>query len=163
MKGVKGYQAGLFDYERPIAQQTSIIANQQRDPKKQKKPFSLEDFSFYIQREDRNLPAGAYGSAALRAIKEELFPSWALFCYQDLANGADQAYSPENPILVCEDAILLHPVKTPGGVAGMLIAQESASEHQRVMRDVEGRTYRVIIPYIETKVVAIEDVTLSLR
>ncbi len=99
----------------------------------------------------------------MRAIREGLFPSWALFCYQDLANGADQAYSPENPILFCEDAVLLHPVKTPSGVAGMLIAQESASEHQTVMRDVEGRTYKVTIPYIETKVVAIEDVALPLR
>lgn len=155
-------QEDLFAYERPIAQQTSIIANQNRDPKKQRKPFTLEDFSFYMPREARNLPSGAYGSAALALIHERKFPSWALFCYKDLVAGADQNYKPETPALIAEDCILLHPVQVAGGWKGMMIATESASDQRRVFTDEKGRSYQLTVPYVSTKFVAEEDVTLLL-
>lgn len=162
-RGGKLHQAGLFDYERPIAQQTAIIANQNRDPKKQKRAFSFEDFAFYIPRESRNLPNGAYGSAALAAIKAKHFPSWALFCYKDLVSSADQNYVPEVPVLFAKDAILLHPVKDGAGWRGMLIAMESAGNERRVFQDGQGNTWTLTVPFIETKVVAVEDVTLLPR
>jgi len=156
-------QYDLFDMERPIAQQTAIIANQNRDPKKQKKGFTFEDFSFYMPREERNLPNGAYGSAALAAIKGGRYPSWALFCYRDLISGADQSYVPAESILVASDAVLLHPIKHGAGWKGMLIAQESASEQKRVFEDSQGNCWTLTVPFVETKIVAIEDVTLLPR
>ena len=162
-RGDKMRQYDLFDYERPIAQQTAVIANQNRDPKKQKKGFSFQDFSFYIPQEERNLPNGAYGSAALAALKERRFPSWALFCYKDLVATADQGYVPHMPILVAEDAILLHPVKDGHGWRGMLVAQESASEKRRTFDDGQGNSITLTVPFVETKFVAIEDVTLLPR
>lgn len=162
-RGSKIYQHGLFDYERPIAQQTAILANQNRDPKKQKKGFTFEDFSFYIPRDERDLPDGAYGSAALAAISARLYPGWALFCYKDLVAGADTSYVPNEPILVAPDAILLHPVRSGAGWKGMLIAQESASEQQRRFEDSQGNVYTLTVPFIETKIVAVEDVTLMPR
>ena len=160
--GYELFQEDLYAFERPVAQQTAIIANQQRDPKKQRKPFTLDDFSFYMPREARNLPAGAYGSAAMALIKDRKFPSWALFCYKDLAAGANQNYRPENPALIASDCILLHPVQVGGGWKGMMIATESASDQCRTFTDEKGRSYQLTVPYIETKFVAQEDVTLML-
>ena len=159
-RGSKLYQSSLFDYERPIAQQTAVIANQNRDPKKQRRGFTLEDFSFYISRDERNLPAAAYGSAALAAIKARSYPTWALFCYKDLAAVADPDYVPELPLLSCEDAILLHPVRSGRGWRGMLIAQETASEQRRTFQDGRGNMITLTVPHVQTKIVAIEDVTL---
>lgn len=146
-----------------MAQQTAIIANQNRDPKKQKKSFTFEDFSFYIPKEARNLPNGAYGSAAVAAISARQFPSWALFCYKDLVASANPNYVPETPIFAAKDAVLLHPVRDGSGWSGMLIAMESASDEKRTFKDGQGNSYTLTVPYIETKVVAIEDVTLLPR
>lgn len=160
MRGQKIRQRELFDYERPIAQQSSILANSNRDPKKQKKPFTLEDFSFYMPREEKNLPSGAYGSAAMEAIKQGIYPSWALFCFADLKAGANPSYVPEMPILVAKDALLLHPVRNASGWSGMLIAAESASEQKRVFTDGKGNEWSLHVPFIGTKYVAQEDITL---
>ena len=53
-RGNKLYQYGLFDLERPIAQQTAILANQNRDPKKQKKFVEFERFECW-NRFDRQI------------------------------------------------------------------------------------------------------------
>ncbi|MGA0100594.1 MAG: hypothetical protein ACO3HF_00990 [Burkholderiaceae bacterium] len=151
----------MFSYERPIAQQTAIIANQNRDPKKQKKAFSFEDFSFYMPRDARNLPSGSYGAAAVMLLKEKRFPSWALFCYKDLVASARPSYEPELPALIAEDCILLHPTKVAGGWKGMMIAMESASDQKRVFTDGKGGSFVLNVPYVETKFVAEEDVTLQ--
>jgi hypothetical protein len=150
----------LNAYERPIALQTSVIANQNRDPKKQRKPFMPADYAYYVPREDINLPDHAYGSAAMVAIKQGVFPSWALFCYKDLASGSDPGYVPEDPILVSEDAILLHPMPAAGGLGGMLVALESASLQTREFRNLKGEMFLLEVPEIPTKAVAVEGVTL---
>jgi hypothetical protein len=153
----------LHQQERPIALQTSVIANQNRDPKKQKKPFMPEDYSYYIPREALNLPGHVYGSAAMVAINMNKFPSWALFCYKQLADGADPAYKPKDPILLAEDALLLHPIRTPNGIRGMLIALESAGGQTRQFEDLQGTKYTLEVPEVPTKAIAEEDVTLRYR
>lgn len=150
----------LANYERPIATQTALLANQNRDPKKQRKPFDPRDFSYYLPRDERNLPTDVYGSAAMLMVRAGRFPSWALFCYKDLAASATEDYIPAMCALVSKDAILLHPVRTNNGWKGMLIAQESASESRRVFTDDEGHEYTLSVPFIETKFVAKEGVEL---
>ena len=161
-RGSKRRQQELYQYEMPIAQQTALLANQQRDPKKQKRAFSLEDFSIYRPVEDRNLAAPKYGSAAVALIDKGTFPRWALFCYKDLAAQADKNYTPTVLSYQCDDAILLHPVGRGNGYAGMLIAQESASNRVRTMVNEHGQEIKVRIPKIDTKIVAEEGITLDL-
>jgi len=109
-----------------------------------------------------NLPGGSYGAAAVKAIQQGRYPSWALFCYKELSNNVRKGYDPEIAALVCEDAIVLHPQTTLQGVHGMLIACESASHGVRVFKDDKGAEVMLQLPEIPTKIVASEDVTLSL-
>lgn len=151
----------MHQAEIPVALQTAVIANQNRDPKKQRKPYTYEDFSVYKPREDLDLPDGHYGAAMLAAISLGLMPSWALFCYKELTSNATQGYAPSEPIFVSEDAVLLHPVPVPSGYEGLLIARESAGNRSIVFKNSKGESIRLNVPHISTKVVAIEDVTLK--
>ncbi len=159
-KSQKIYHRRLHEAEIPTALQTSVIANQNRDPKKQK-PFGYEDFSVYKPKEDLDLPEGRYGAAMLEAIRLELIPSWALFCYKELASSAKPDYAPSNPILVSCDAVLLHPSPVPGGYEGLLIAREAAGNKCVLFKDCDGTEIRLNVPHVSTKVVALEDVTLK--
>jgi len=150
----------LHDIERPTAQQTAVIANQQRDSKKQPKPFSLEDFSIYKPRNGEDMPRGHYGSAAMALIKAGKFPSWALFCYKELAAAANDNYVPAVAGFVSDNAILLHPVKTEDGYKGLLIAMEAASGEITYFETPKGEVVPLRVPEIGTKVVAEEDVVL---
>lgn len=140
---------------------TSLTANMNRDPKKQKKPYTLDQFCLYQPEEERNIPSYKYGSAALSAHSKGMLPTWALFCFKELKASASLTYKPSNPVLLAEDALLLHPVKTEAGWRGLLIACESASQKIREFRDAEGKTYSLAVPVIETKYVAYENVVLS--
>jgi len=160
-RGLEGYSRRLHDSERPIALLTSTIANQNRDVKKRKMPFSYEDFSFYKPRNAENMPNYVYGSAMIALAASGRLPTWAMFCYKDLASTAKESYKPAIAAFIGEDAILLHPRKVAGGWEGMLIAMESASEKRRTLKNDYGVSITVTIPTINTKVVAIEDVTLS--
>ena len=157
------HQRKLYESELPIAQQSALIANQQRDPKKQKTPYKMSDFSLFMPLEDRNLASSHYGSSALELIKRRLYPSWALFCYKELVACADEKYVPGVLAIQCEDAILIHPEKGPGGMLGMLVAKESASNQIRVMTDEHGKSYKVQMPEVGTKFIAEEGVILPLR
>lgn len=149
--------------ELPVAQVSSILANQSRDTKKRPKPFSATDFCFFSPLENEDLPKGRFGAAALKMIKDGRYPSWALFCYDQLISSATKGYEPEMPALLASDAILLHPVKTNKGYSGMLIAQESASKSFREFSTYDGETVELFVPNIHNKVIAEEDVTLTLR
>jgi len=148
--------------ERPGALHMSMVANYNRDSKKQSKPYSMEDFFLFQPRQDQNLPAGRYGAAAMALISARQFPAWALFCYKELSSAGDQT----PPVLLAfqsENAVLLAPMAVPGGFKGMLIAQEEAGEQWVKMTSPCGREVELFVPYIETKVVAKEDVILNLR
>lgn len=147
--------------ERPIALQTSLIANQNRDPKKRRNPFTWEDFAMYSSQKNENQADGRYGAAMLQLIKQNRMPPWALFCYKELAASANQEYVPAEPAFIAEDAILLHPVKKTGGYEGLLIAAESAGDQTRVFTDSKGNRVTLRVPFIETKFVAREDQFLS--
>ena len=137
------------------------MANKDRNPKKQKKPYTYLDFSFYQQKDDGDKPQGHHGSAYMAVLRAGLMPSWALFCYKELAQSANPGYVPEVAAFISEDAILFHPEPSPAGYTGLLVAMESAGDKRRVFKSTDGSTFTLVVPYIETKLVAIEGATLN--
>lgn len=159
--GKKSRLRTLHEEERPIASLASLTANSNRDAKKQRKPYTLNQFCLYQPDEDKNLPSYVYGSAAISAHKLGMLPNWALFCYKDLVSTASKEYEPSNPVLLAEDALLLHPVRASSGWRGLLVAQESASGKIRTFKNVSGEKFDLAVPIVETKFIAIENVILS--
>ena len=151
-------QAKLHEEERPVSMIASILVNQSRDPKKSK-PLSLSDFYLYQSRESQNLPSGRFGSAAVELVKRHQYPAWALFCFKELSQSASGS-PPSLLAYIGEDCMLLAPIASPGGYTGLLLATESASDQVRELSCPEGKTIKVKIPLVETKVVAEEDVFL---
>lgn len=133
-----------------------------RDRKKQRKPYALQDFYFYDNKELANLPEPRYGAAALALISKKLYPAWALFVYKDLKDRAKDALPPEILCLQCEDAILLAPSIEGGCIKGMLIAAASASDQRRTMTSPCGLIIETTIPTIASKYEATEDRELQL-
>ena len=162
MMGQRSRELSLHEEERPVALLASLTANQNRNPKKQQEAYTLDQFCLYKPREQQDIPDYEYGSAAVAAIKRGLLPSWALFCYKSLAAAASDQYEPTVSIMVSQDALLLHPIRTEDGWKGMLIAMESASRQRREFK-IEGKeeTVWLTVPEIETKMVAVENVALS--
>jgi len=154
------HQTTLYEHELPTAQQTVLLANQQRDPKRKAEAYKIEDFSFFKPKDSSKLPSSKYGSAALAMVKDGSFPSWALFCFKELSSIADPGYVPGISGFVSEDAILLHPVKAETGYKGLLIAKESASNQVRQFSDGRGGSLILNVPFVHTKIIAEEDITL---
>ncbi len=159
-RGTSARQRHLYEQELPIAQQSAIIANQNRDSKRKKEPFRADDFSFFKPKSLTDLPSAKYGSAAMLMVKEGTFPAWALFCFKELSSIADTGYTPGVAALVSENAILLHPVRNGDGYRGMLIARESAGNQQLEFSHPNGSTVWLTVPPVRTKVVAEEGVIL---
>ena len=162
MMGQRNRETTLHEEERPVALLSSIHANQNRNAKKTREPYTIDQFCLYKPRDQKQIPEYYYGSAAVAAINRRLLPPWALFCYKELAASASSQYEPTVSIMVAKDALLLHPTKTEDGYKGMLIALESAGKQRREFK-IEGQeeTVWLTIPHIETKVIAAEDVALS--
>ena len=151
----------MHDYERPVALNTTVLASQGRDPKKGKMP-TYADFSFYKPVDEGDRPDYFYGSAYMQLIKDKRMPAWALFCFKQLSSSADANYEPSEVALIAQDAVLLHPEKVGHrSYRGLLLAQESASEQQRVFINDEGQAISLTLPYVGTKVIAEEDVILN--
>ena len=159
MAGSKLYQERMHDLERPTALVSSILSNQNRDPKKSK-VATFEDMSFYKPVDHHSRADGAYGSAMMAMVKRGTLPSWALFCFKGVTATADPDYTPAVCALVAEDAILLHPTEVDGSWEGMLIAQESASRQRRTFTSETGISVSLVVPHIHTKVICEENTTL---
>ena len=158
--GIKEHKRRLHELERPTALLTSVLANVNRNSKSRKKPYDMTEFALYLSREDRNLPSGSYGAAALILANSGKFPTWALFCYKELISGARQGYKPKIVAYIHEDAILLHPRHVQNGVTGFLIARKEASAQCLTFVDEHGDEVRLWVPVINAEVVAEEDITL---
>lgn len=113
--------------------------------------------------EARNLPEGSYGAAAMMMVKEGIYPSWALFCYKELRDSSEGChYMPQPLYYITDDAILLAPRPVDdNSFSGMLIAMESASDQIRVFTSNTGENIQLLVPYVNTKFVAVEDSILS--
>jgi hypothetical protein len=155
-------QEELHNLERPVSYLAWQNAEINRDRKKQRKPYKLDDFYFYSNKELANLPEPKYGAAAMALITKKMFPSWALFVYKDLKDRANDALPPEVLCLQCDDAILLAPNIEQNSITGMLIASESASGQIRTMTSPCGLIIEAQVPKINNKYEATEEKDLRL-
>jgi hypothetical protein len=155
-------QRRLHEYERPIALLTSQNAEVNRNRKKRKKPYTIDEFYLYNNKEELNLPSARYGAAAKKLIEAGQFPSWALFIYKDLVAKADGAQAPDDIALIAKDAIILAPTYEDFECYGMLIALESASEQVRSFSTMHGDFIELKMPKLDAKVSAIEDISIRL-
>ena len=147
--------------ERPTAVLTSMIANVNRDVKKNRKGYTASDFYLYEPAEQRDIPHGSFGAAALALIKQQKFPSWGLFCFKALQEAAASSpIPPKDLALMADGAMLLAPVATDEGFSGMLICTEAASDKILPFEDDDGNVYLLETPPQPTKFVAEEDVVL---
>lgn|GEM_PF-1427273 len=145
--------------ERPVSLLAAQSANMNRDPKKRRVPFELEDFYLYQPLEEKRLPEARYGASALWLAENDLFPAFALFCFPDLRKNAGKN-TPTVVSLNHPNAILLAPVETPEGIKGLLIAEKNVSDSTISMSSPCGLSFLVKIPFINDEVAAEEDVTL---
>lgn len=153
--------ASLHSHEAPIALLTSLIANTNRDSKKKREPYKINDFFLFEPQDMKNIPMAIYGSAAMEMVSRGLFPSWALFIFKDLKE-ASAGSPPKLLAFMCDDAILLAPALNSTTVKGMLIAREPASKKRLHMTSPCGEKIYVELPVITSKFLAQEDVELSL-
>lgn len=152
-------QQELHNQEKPISLLIAQNANMNRDTKRQKKPFNMEDFYIYQPLDQKNLPEERYGAAALWLVENEMYPGFALFCFPELRKNAGQNV----PTLISYNhpsAVLLAPTASPEGVTGLLIAEKAVSNEIIKMRSPCGQEIRVRIPSILDEVAAEEDITL---
>jgi hypothetical protein len=90
-----------------------------------------------------------------------LFPFWALFAYKELSERAKESIPPQLLCYQCDSAIILAPQIDDGTCKGMLIALESASLNVLEMRSPCGKTIRIRMPNIDSKVIAKENCHLD--
>jgi len=146
----------LHEAERPSALLACLYANSKRDSKK--KAVNMDEFYLYPEESANSGPSSRFGSAYLYLAKSGKLPSWALFCYKDVAKSADGPV-PTIPALFSEYAILLAPRKGLEGYSGLLIALEAAEGPQRFTSPC-GISETLVVPSIHTKAIAEENITL---
>ena len=156
---MKAKQRKIHEEEAPTALLTSLVANTNRDPKKKREPYTMEDFFLYQPREDRNIPTNVYGAAAMKLVADRIFPSWALFCFKDLKSSAS-GEPPEILAFIGGNAMLLAPIIKEKSVKGMLIANEAAYGEIKEMNSPCGRRVTVEIPVLNGKYIAEENIEL---
>ena len=155
-------QKKLHEAEAPIALQTSLIANTNRDPKKTKKPFSMEDFFLYQPKDTQNIPKSTYGAAGMKLLEMGLLPPWALFIYKDLQQSAS-GLPPQLLAFIHESAIILAPIVKQHSVKGMLICEDKAQGETIEMKSPCGQQIKVAIPNLNGHYAAIENIDIEIR
>jgi len=152
----------LHLYEKPLALQTAQAANLNRDQKKRRQPFVMDDFYLYQPKDELNLPAERYGAAAVALAEAGLFPSFALFCFPELRKNANDTLPPTLVAFVGDGAVLLAPTAGDNTIHGLLIAEHAVSSQLVDMKSPCGQTITAQMPIIKDEVMAEEDVTLPL-
>lgn len=147
----------LHEYERPISVLALQNAELNRDSKKRKRPFQLEEFYLYNIKDDKDAIDPIYGAAALKLIEMGLFPAWALFVYKQLLERADESIPPLLLCYACDQAIVLAPQIEDGMCRGMLIAMESANMLSLNLTSPCGKSIRLRMPQIKSKIIAEEN------
>ena len=151
----------LHEYERPIAMMMLQTAEMNRDSKKRRKPYDIEEFFLYSDKERDSLPDPKYCAAAMALAKQEILPSWALFIYKDLKDNSVGYKPPELLAYIGADVVLLAPEVDRDGCRAMLIAEKSASGTIKDLMSPCGRKIRVGIPSFSGAFYAEEDVLLD--
>ena len=147
--------------ESPIALLTSVYSNSNRDPKKKREPYKMEDFFLFQDAEDRDIPSAQYGSAAMELIKNRSFPQWALFAFKALKE-ASNGRPPELLAYIGEDVMVLAPVIDGKELKGMIIGRESAQGKERKLQSPCGQEIKILVPRIMGKVFAEEGASMHI-
>lgn len=150
----------LHEHELPVANLAALMANINRDAKRVKKPYTTIDFCFWASKEDQNRPDEAPAAAYMAMAKAGVLPRWALFIYQDMKHG-NAAAAVDPCAAVGEHVLLLAPQMRNGGLEGLLIATNEAS-NQHVEIIFEDKTYTVAVPEFDGWAVAREHVYLPI-
>ena len=136
---------------------TSLTANLNRDIKKKREPYTVEDFYLFQPKESRDGPEQLYGAAAMALVELELYPTWALFVYKALKESSE-GVAPALLAFICEDAILLAPKENHAdSVKSMFIGLETASGTRRRMKSPCGLEVYMQLPEVSGKAFAVED------
>lgn len=114
-----------------------------RDPKKQKKPYSVDDFTFFASAEESK-PETRAAMAYMTLIERDQLPAWALFCLNDFKEGAGKTY-PTDPAVIGDGLLLLAPEEQDNKIKGLLIAEQKVSGKQ-VPVTWEGHSMLVSVP-----------------
>ena len=154
--GRKAKQQELHEIEIPTANLTALMANLNRDTKKQRKGYTVQDFCFYAPKESANEPAMAAANAYLHLIAKGKLPSWALFVFGDMRKG-DESKPPNPAALIGEGVVFLAPSPRNGGVEGLLLATHEAANKTVTVTDGESH-YKIAVPDFEGSRVAREGV-----
>lgn len=150
----------MHEAEIPTANLTALTANLNRDPKKQRKGFTVKDFCFFAPLENENEPEMAAANAYMYLIEKKLLPSWALCVFGDMRKG-EASKAPNPAALIGEGVILLNPTPKNGGVEGLLLANSSAANNAIQVTDGES-FYRIAVPDFDESRIAREGVYLPM-
>lgn len=146
--------------ERPVSLLAAQTANLNRDPKKRKAPYNIDEFYLYEPIEAKNAPSERYGASAVWLAESGMMPSFALFCFPALRKSAGSNL-PTVISFGSSNAILLAPTEQYGGVKGLLVAEKSASGQVITMESPCGQSITVRMPIIASEVIAKEDIVLE--
>lgn len=149
----------LHSMELPIAQNTALHANMNRDPKKQRKPYSALDFCMFVDREQYK-PEALAAAAYMRLIEDNRLPPWALFCIADFKHAEPALRSAEEVAIIHESFILLAPVPIEGGWTGLMLA-EGAISNSTIHVTYEDEPWAISIPKLDGFTVATSNVELD--
>ena len=152
----------LHEYERPIALLAVQQAEMNRDKKKKRKPFDLDEFCLYNFENKKDTINPIYGAAALQLIKIKEFPVWALFVYKELSERAEESAPPDVLCYKCDQAIVLAPTIEGDTCRGMLIATELAGSRILTMQSPCGKELRIRMPQVNSKIIAEENCYLDI-
>ena len=97
-----------------------------RDPKKQRKPYAVTDFCFFVDH-DENKPEAKAAAAYMRLVKDGLLPPWAVFCFSDFKDAAASPAALSEVVMQGESFLLLAPEEIHNGYQGLLVAEHVVS------------------------------------
>ena len=125
----------------------AMTANMNRDPKKQRKPYTVEDFCTFIDR-NINKPAEAAATAYMALVKSKELPPWALGFFSDFKHGQPTKRPTSELAMLGENFILLAPIEVHEGFEGTMIA-EGVCSGQVIKVEHAGTTWQVQVPEFE--------------
>ena len=104
----------------------AMTANMNRDPKKQRKAFTAEDFCTFIDK-NVNRPAEEAALAYMALVREKELPPWALGFFSDFKHGKPTKRPTSELCMIGEGFLLLAPTEIHEGFEGTMIAEQSCS------------------------------------
>lgn len=131
-----------------------------RDPKKNRKPFTTEDFCTFIDRAS-NRPEEEAALAFMALVREKELPVWALGFFSDFKHGAPTKRPTKELALIGKDIILLAPIEIHEGFEGTMIAEQSASEQTRTVMH-NGMEWTIQVPKFEGMMFAQAGMTVDI-